>query len=196
MYAGRILESGPSGELIAAPRHPYTQLLVESVPRRGPSRPPAPAAARAGRGAARPGCTGCPFAARCPSRMPVCDTTMPGPEYLAQSRPLGPLPPLRARRPRRPAAAHRVRRAAGTAARSASSRDQRCPFSRRRVRQTDSGEKQHSEHIDHALRPRAWPGIFTRYTDQAPVGDVIPFFDEGAYHLFCLTPPGGRAVLP
>jgi beta-fructofuranosidase len=38
--------------------------------------------------------------------------------------------------------------------------------------------------------------IFTRYTDQAPVGDVIPFYDEGTYHLFCLTPPAGTLHFP
>jgi peptide/nickel transport system ATP-binding protein len=86
MYAGQILESGPSSDLITDPRHPYTQLLVRSVPRRGgPAAGPAPAAA--GRpGPARPGTHGCPFAARCPSRMAVCDTTMPGPEYPGPGR--------------------------------------------------------------------------------------------------------------
>ena len=38
--------------------------------------------------------------------------------------------------------------------------------------------------------------IFTRYADQAPVGDVIPFFDDGTYHLFCLTPPAGALYFP
>jgi len=38
--------------------------------------------------------------------------------------------------------------------------------------------------------------IFTRYSDGAPVGDVIPFFDDGTYHLFCLTPPAGALHFP
>jgi oligopeptide transport system ATP-binding protein len=33
MYAGRIVERGPTGELFEAPKHPYTQGLIKSVPR-------------------------------------------------------------------------------------------------------------------------------------------------------------------
>jgi len=32
MYAGRIVESGPASAVIAAPRHPYTQGLLASIP--------------------------------------------------------------------------------------------------------------------------------------------------------------------
>ncbi|WBU57391.1 ABC transporter ATP-binding protein [Paracoccus sediminicola] len=32
MYAGRIIEEGPTAEVIARPRHPYTRGLIESVP--------------------------------------------------------------------------------------------------------------------------------------------------------------------
>jgi peptide/nickel transport system ATP-binding protein len=82
MYAGQILESGPSTEIIAAPRHPYTQLLVSSIPRRG-SVQPVPAATERRQSAAPvvTAGTGCPFAARCPARLPVCDTVMPGPTW-------------------------------------------------------------------------------------------------------------------
>ena len=38
--------------------------------------------------------------------------------------------------------------------------------------------------------------MFGRFADAAPVGDVIPFFDDGAYHLFCLTPPDGSMYFP
>ena len=38
--------------------------------------------------------------------------------------------------------------------------------------------------------------IFGRFTDRAPVGDVIPFFDGSEYHLFCLTPPDGALYFP
>jgi peptide/nickel transport system ATP-binding protein len=84
MYAGRILESGPSTAIIASPRHPYTQLLVSSIPRRGTMHQVAAPDER--RQAAPEGGTGCPFAARCPSRMPVCDTVMPGPSQQEPGR--------------------------------------------------------------------------------------------------------------
>ena len=32
MYLGRIVEAGPAGEVLAAPRHPYTRSLLESIP--------------------------------------------------------------------------------------------------------------------------------------------------------------------
>jgi peptide/nickel transport system ATP-binding protein len=33
MYLGRIVESGPAAEIFAAPRHPYTSALLDSVPK-------------------------------------------------------------------------------------------------------------------------------------------------------------------
>ncbi len=33
MYAGQVVETGPTAEVIAAPRHPYTRGLMESLPR-------------------------------------------------------------------------------------------------------------------------------------------------------------------
>jgi peptide/nickel transport system ATP-binding protein len=33
MYAGRVVEEGPVGELFARPLHPYTQGLIRSIPR-------------------------------------------------------------------------------------------------------------------------------------------------------------------
>ena len=40
MYAGQLVESGPTAEVIASPRHPYTRGLLESLPRlEDPDRP-------------------------------------------------------------------------------------------------------------------------------------------------------------
>lgn len=77
MYAGRVVESGPSEELIRDPKHPYTQLLLSAVP--DPSRglrtqtlddkgevPSLGAVAQ-----------GCPFAPRCKHVMPKCREMMP-----------------------------------------------------------------------------------------------------------------------
>lgn len=35
LYQGRVVESGPTREVLAAPEHPYTRLLLHSVPRPG-----------------------------------------------------------------------------------------------------------------------------------------------------------------
>jgi peptide/nickel transport system ATP-binding protein len=72
MYAGRIVEEGPAGELLADPRHPYTRALLTAMPRIAgdlslarplPGRPPDLASIPR---------TGCVFAERCPVAMPVC----------------------------------------------------------------------------------------------------------------------------
>ena len=49
MYAGRVVEDGPTDEVLTAPRHPYTWSLLQSVPRldrasRPPDRDQGPAA--------------------------------------------------------------------------------------------------------------------------------------------------------
>jgi len=76
MYAGYVVESAPTRELFAAPRHPYTLGLLGSTPRIDrpieqlrpiPGSPPDPTRDLAG----------CPFAPRCARRLPVCDTVMP-----------------------------------------------------------------------------------------------------------------------
>jgi peptide/nickel transport system permease protein len=77
MYAGQVCESGPTDQVISRPRHPYTQALLESVPR-----PELPAGIRL---AAIPGelpdpastPDGCPFAPRCSHVMDVCRTVNP-----------------------------------------------------------------------------------------------------------------------
>ncbi len=39
MYAGCLVEEGPTAELFASPRHPYTRHLIHSLPRIGDDRP-------------------------------------------------------------------------------------------------------------------------------------------------------------
>ncbi len=79
MYAGHLVEQGPSQEITDNPRHPYTQLLIEAVP--NPNRKIATTRTR--RAADIPLWTrdsrGCPFVSRCPRATPICSETMPGP---------------------------------------------------------------------------------------------------------------------
>ena len=71
MYAGRIVEHGPVGQIFTEPQHPYTIGLLGSMPRLDDSRHRLPAidgqVPQAGR--MPPGCR---FAARCPFVAPLC----------------------------------------------------------------------------------------------------------------------------
>jgi peptide/nickel transport system ATP-binding protein len=81
MYAGRLVEHGPTIDLFSAARHPYTVGLIKAAPspeRRTvlvgiEGRPP------------RPGQwpTGCAFADRCPSCQPGCRLALPEMRELA-----------------------------------------------------------------------------------------------------------------
>ena len=76
MYAGRIVEHGPSHEVFAGPAHPYTAGLAAAFPIIGdqayrmhpsglPGDPPDP----------RDLPSGCPFHPRCPRAIDICPNT-------------------------------------------------------------------------------------------------------------------------
>jgi len=84
MYAGQMVEGGPTEEVIQKPRHPYTQLLLSAAP------DPDTMGHRqaAGNAAATPYVrgeppslinppAGCRFHPRCPHAMPVCSQRRP-----------------------------------------------------------------------------------------------------------------------
>jgi peptide/nickel transport system ATP-binding protein len=87
MYAGQIVESGPTRQVLGTPLHPYTAALLACHPERNPGasgipgRVPSPVAAP----------PGCRFAPRCPQAAPVCIQRTPalrpaGPDHLVNCR--------------------------------------------------------------------------------------------------------------
>jgi peptide/nickel transport system ATP-binding protein len=76
LYRGSVVEAGDVDLVVQQPRHPYTQLLIKSVPRPDPRRSWGEVEAR-GDAAERANGHGCSFAARCPYVMPDCRVDTP-----------------------------------------------------------------------------------------------------------------------
>jgi peptide/nickel transport system ATP-binding protein len=66
MYAGQIVEQGPTDVVLSTPRHPYTQLLLSAVPDPAVGRERERIATRRARAATNGAQAGCRFAPRCP----------------------------------------------------------------------------------------------------------------------------------
>jgi oligopeptide/dipeptide ABC transporter ATP-binding protein len=78
MYLGRVVEEGPVDDIFYAPKHPYTRLLLQSIPsvRSTPRQKLPTISGSIPHPFSRP--TGCSFHPRCPNSMAgVCDTHEP-----------------------------------------------------------------------------------------------------------------------
>lgn len=85
MYAGHLVESGPTEDVLANPKHPYTQLLLSAAPdpraeleldeKSGAGEPPR---------VVDPG-EGCRFRRRCPIAVERCSVETPRPRRLGTS---------------------------------------------------------------------------------------------------------------
>jgi peptide/nickel transport system ATP-binding protein len=79
MYAGKIVEESTAERIFGRPLHPYTQFLINSLPKLGdktlresvPGSPPSMADLP----------SGCPFHPRCPQVKDICRQQMPGFSY-------------------------------------------------------------------------------------------------------------------
>jgi peptide/nickel transport system ATP-binding protein len=76
MYQGRIVEAGNANSVITNPQHPYTQLLVSSIPWPDPERKWG-AAETTPNNDQKAVWLGCPFAPRCSRVMDVCNQERP-----------------------------------------------------------------------------------------------------------------------
>jgi peptide/nickel transport system ATP-binding protein len=76
MYAGQIVEQGPVDEVLANPLHPYTRLLIASVPDGKRSLEPIEIRRGSAAAAVDPA-PGCRFVDRCPLAIDVCRRETP-----------------------------------------------------------------------------------------------------------------------
>jgi peptide/nickel transport system ATP-binding protein len=83
MYAGQVVESGPSTAITDTPAHPYTQLLLSAAPDPTRAVPPALTATGSPPSLIHPP-AGCRFHPRCPHAMSVCQVAAPPPVEVGE----------------------------------------------------------------------------------------------------------------
>ncbi len=76
LYRGAVAEAGSVERVVQEPQHPYTQLLVGSIPLPDPKKAWM-AAQLPAQGAGTPTEASCKFAGRCPHAMPICVDRQP-----------------------------------------------------------------------------------------------------------------------
>ena len=84
LYAGQIVEQGPADEVLSNPLHPYTRLLLASVPDPSAGRRPEITVRKGLAAAAVDPVDACRFLARCPLAVDVCSRITPP---LVEARP-------------------------------------------------------------------------------------------------------------
>lgn len=77
MYLGEIIEQGPVDEVFTPPYHPYTEILLSSVPSPTPGETPERKSPQGELPSPSDPPSGCRFHTRCPYAMPECETTTP-----------------------------------------------------------------------------------------------------------------------
>lgn len=82
MFRGNIIEEGPVEQVLMHPRHPYTQLLRESIPEADPSQRWAQPVTLSSTEEEEYLRKGCKFAGRCPAVMDICKTAFPADVHL------------------------------------------------------------------------------------------------------------------
>jgi oligopeptide/dipeptide ABC transporter ATP-binding protein len=77
MYLGRIVETAPTAQLFATPRHPYTQALFAAIPSPDPRQAQRPVLTSDEMPSPLNPPAGCHFHPRCPVAIDVCTRIVP-----------------------------------------------------------------------------------------------------------------------
>jgi oligopeptide/dipeptide ABC transporter ATP-binding protein len=84
MYLGKIVELGPTEEVIKGPRHPYTKALISVVPKPDPRMKTDKIILKGERPDPAHIPPGCRFHPRCPFAMDICRQKEPQPMFVSQ----------------------------------------------------------------------------------------------------------------
>jgi peptide/nickel transport system ATP-binding protein len=77
LYRGSVMEAGDTDGVITSPQHPYTRLLIDSIPWPDVDRRWGETEVKAKEGEAGDNAPGCKFVSRCPFAMDKCRVTPP-----------------------------------------------------------------------------------------------------------------------